>query len=198
MSKVYFHYYCYPHPVICRWWATGFSRCFQGKAMADVVNKVFGCNDLRHLSSTSLINCHYAVVFGGVCGTLGLSLDTTLASFMSGVIRTSVASAVRLDKLGPVEVSKSCNCNPSSVQTDRLGLVKVSRHCDFVILIPFLCWSKWLGPVKVSQNCHFDPSSVWTDRFKLVEVSQNRHFDTSLVRIVILIPVLCGLTDWNW
>ena len=120
--------------------------------MADVVNKVFGCDDLRHLSSTSLMNCHYAVVFGGVCGTLGLSLDTTLASYMSGVVRTSVASAVRLDKLGPVEVSQSCNCDPSSVQTDRLGLVEVS----------------W--------NCHFDPSSVWTNILELVEVSQNCNF----------------------
>ena len=125
--------------------------------MADVVNKVFGCDDFRHLSSTSLMNCHYAVVFGGVCGTLGLSLDTTLASYMSGVVRTSVASAVRLDKLGPVEVSQSCNCDPSSVQTDRLGLVEVSWNCHFD---PSSVWTDKLGPVEVNQNCHFDPSSV--------------------------------------
>lgn len=74
--------------------------------MADVVNKVFQCDDLRHLSSTSLKYGHYPVVYGAVCGLLGLSLDAALASFMSGVVRTAVASAVRLDRLGPVEVSQ--------------------------------------------------------------------------------------------
>jgi urease accessory protein UreF len=71
----------------------------QGKAMADTAGKVF---QISHL--TSLKHRHYAVVFGAVCGQLGLSLQSAMLSLMSGVARTAIASAVRLDQLGPVEV----------------------------------------------------------------------------------------------
>ena len=75
--------------------------------MADLASKVFECDDLRHLQSSGLKHCHYAVVFGAVCGSLALPLDAALAAYMSGVARTAVASAVRLDRVGPVGVSES-------------------------------------------------------------------------------------------
>ncbi|KAK7093602.1 uncharacterized protein [Littorina saxatilis] len=78
----------------------------QGRSMADTASKVFQADDLHQLSS-GLKHRHYPVVFGAVCGCLGLPLELTRASFMSGVARTTVASAVRLDKLGPVEAQKT-------------------------------------------------------------------------------------------
>ena len=69
--------------------------------MADTANKVFQI-DL----TAGLKHRHYPVVFGAVCRALGLSCDAALASFMSGVARNAVASAVRLDKVGPIEVSE--------------------------------------------------------------------------------------------
>ncbi|XP_076451817.1 uncharacterized protein LOC143287593 [Babylonia areolata] len=77
----------------------------QGKAMASAASQVYGVDDISCLSP-SLKHCHHSVVFGAVCGTLGMTLEVTTAAFMSATIRTAVASAVRLDKLGPVEAQK--------------------------------------------------------------------------------------------
>ena len=67
--------------------------------MADTGKRVFNVQNLEELP-----HHHYPMVFGAVCGQLGISASDTCSSFMSGVARTALASAVRLDKIGPVEV----------------------------------------------------------------------------------------------
>ena len=50
---------------------------------------------------------HHPVVFGAVMGLLGVSLEDTQLAFMFSVLRTILASAVRLDYIGAMEVSQN-------------------------------------------------------------------------------------------
>ena len=52
---------------------------------------------------------HFAVVFGAVCGALGIDLHPIVLMFLFGSLQTVVASAVRLGHVGPMEVSRVCN-----------------------------------------------------------------------------------------
>ncbi|KAK7490906.1 hypothetical protein BaRGS_00017778 [Batillaria attramentaria] len=115
----------------------------QGRALVDTASKVFGYDDVCSLKST-LKHFHYPVVFGAVYGSLGLDLDTTLTAFMSGVIRTSVASAVRLDRIGPIEAQK--------IVTELQRLIpeiihrnKTSSAADARVTFPL---------TDIMQNCH--------------------------------------------
>jgi len=48
---------------------------------------------------------HFAVVYGVVCAALEISLAAASLSFVYNALRTVVASAIRLDRIGPIEVS---------------------------------------------------------------------------------------------
>lgn len=47
---------------------------------------------------------HQPVVFGAICGLIGIDLHSTVTAFLFSAIRTVIASAVRLDRVGPIEV----------------------------------------------------------------------------------------------
>ncbi|GFR90027.1 urease accessory protein F-like [Elysia marginata] len=52
---------------------------------------------------SQLPHCHHAVLHGAIMGCLDLALEDTISSYMFGVVRTLVATAVRLDVLGAME-----------------------------------------------------------------------------------------------
>ncbi|KAL8593878.1 hypothetical protein ACOMHN_023794 [Nucella lapillus] len=115
----------------------------QGKAMSNTGSQVFAVDDISQLA-LSLKHCHYAVVYGAVCGILGMTLEVTMGAFMSATLRTAVASAVRLDKLGPVEAQKIV----AEVQTqipDIICRYKGRSPQDACIVFPV---------PDVMQNCH--------------------------------------------
>ena len=78
----------------------------QGKSMLDTCCRVF--SNLRSSDIAKLLpHKHQPVIFGAVCGMLGIKLHPTMMTFLFSTVRTVIASAVRLDKIGPIEVSSS-------------------------------------------------------------------------------------------
>ncbi|RUS79132.1 hypothetical protein EGW08_013110 [Elysia chlorotica] len=56
--------------------------------------------------SIELPHCHHAVLHGTIMAGLGLGLEDAVSSFMFGIVRTLVATAVRLDALGAMEAQR--------------------------------------------------------------------------------------------
>ncbi|KAK6175693.1 hypothetical protein SNE40_014094 [Patella caerulea] len=86
----------------------------QGKSLLGTVVQVYQFDELITLSK-HLQHCHYAVLFGVVFSVVGMDLKTTQTAFMSGVLRTIISSAVRLDQIGPIEAQK--------IQLDLLSII---------------------------------------------------------------------------
>uniref|UniRef100_A0A0B6ZJN1 Urease accessory protein UreF n=1 Tax=Arion vulgaris TaxID=1028688 RepID=A0A0B6ZJN1_9EUPU len=76
----------------------------QGKSFLEV--SCFTCKNLADEFKSSVVDlphCHLAVVYGCILAGLGLDVNSTMASFMYCVVRSVIATAVRLDVLGSME-----------------------------------------------------------------------------------------------
>ena len=73
--------------------------------MLDTCSRVF-TSITQPLSEVAkqLPHKHQPIIFGAVCGLLGIDLHSAMTGFLFSAIRTIVASAVRLDRVGPIEV----------------------------------------------------------------------------------------------
>ena len=74
--------------------------------MLDTCSRVFTSSN-QPLSDVArqLPHKHQPIIFGAVCGMLGIDLQSAMTTFLFSTIRTIVASAVRLDRVGPIEVN---------------------------------------------------------------------------------------------
>lgn len=81
----------------------------QGKSLLETASKAFRVEQILDLTET-FPYYHHPVVFGCVCGIMDVDLKSTLESFLFGIVRTIVSSAVRMDLIGPVEAQ--------AIQTD--------------------------------------------------------------------------------
>jgi urease accessory protein len=73
----------------------------QGKAFATAVLRIFGESATSDRQSPA---CgHFAPVFGAGLRRLGVSRRTTIQMFVFGHLRSTVAAAVRLNIIGPME-----------------------------------------------------------------------------------------------
>lgn len=77
----------------------------QGRSLLDTSTKVFNKPSLEALDN-KLPHRHLPVVFGTVCASLNVSLHSACVAFLYMTVRTVLASAVRLDKVGPIEAQK--------------------------------------------------------------------------------------------
>ena len=80
------------------------SCLFQGKSMLDTCSKAFK-NQQMTLLLDKLQCFHLPVVYGAICGIMELDIQSTLTTFLYSTLRTSIASSIRLDKVGPIEVN---------------------------------------------------------------------------------------------
>ena len=83
---------------------------FQGRSLAVAAARVFeGVPVLPQLmyavDEDETMQGHFAVVFGVVCGALGIDLHSTVITYLFGILQTVVASSVRLGRIGPMEVN---------------------------------------------------------------------------------------------
>ena len=68
------------------------------------------CDDVTSLGELltviddGLCHGHSAVMFGAVCGCLGLDVETTRSLFVYNTVRTIIAAAVRLGVTGAIQV----------------------------------------------------------------------------------------------
>lgn len=74
----------------------------QGRSMLETCGRAFGNETLVTLLN-NLPHCHLPVVYGVCCGIMGINLSSTLSTFLFTMLRTTIASTVRLDKIGPQE-----------------------------------------------------------------------------------------------
>ena len=76
--------------------------------MLDTCCRVFTCSSLPLSDVTrQQPHKHQPIIFGAVCGMLGIDLHSAMTTFLFSTVRTVVASAVRLDRVGPIEVNLS-------------------------------------------------------------------------------------------
>ncbi|PVD37003.1 hypothetical protein C0Q70_03996 [Pomacea canaliculata] len=128
---------CSANHVACR------ASTKQGKAMLETASRVFMDQNISKLLS-SLSHCHHAVVFGAICGCLGIAEEIMLATYMSGLARTVMASAVRLDKVGPIEAQKIV-ASLQKVIPEIIHRLKIRTTQEACITYPVL---------DILQNCH--------------------------------------------
>ena len=57
------------------------------------------------IDEDEIMQGHFAVVFGAVCGALMLDLHSAILMYLFGTLQTVIASSVRLGRVGPMEVS---------------------------------------------------------------------------------------------
>ncbi|CAG5127172.1 unnamed protein product [Candidula unifasciata] len=79
----------------------------QGKSFLEVA--CFTYSYLAQQLSSAIVDlphCHLPVVYGAILAGLGVDENTTLATFMYCVVRSMIATAVRLDVLGAMEGQK--------------------------------------------------------------------------------------------
>ncbi|BFZ22889.1 hypothetical protein BsWGS_25928 [Bradybaena similaris] len=79
----------------------------QGKSFLEV--SCFTYNHLAQELSSAIVDlphCHFPVVYGAILAGLGVDENAALASFMYCVVRSVIATAVRLDVLGAMEGQK--------------------------------------------------------------------------------------------
>ncbi|KAK3086322.1 hypothetical protein FSP39_016814 [Pinctada imbricata] len=74
----------------------------QGCSLLDTSSKAYRIEHLERLAD-HLPHCHHAVVFGALCGILGIHKIPTLTTFLYNTLRNILAAAVRLDIIGPVQ-----------------------------------------------------------------------------------------------
>lgn len=77
----------------------------QGKSLLEASLHTFPTLEEQGMNKliAKLPHCHHAVLHGAIMGCLGLPLEETVSSYMFGVARLLVATAVRLDVLGAME-----------------------------------------------------------------------------------------------
>lgn len=76
--------------------------------MLETCGRATGSNLIVSLLN-NLPHCHLPVVYGLCCGIMGVKITSTWTAFLFTMMRTTVASTVRLDKIGPQEVMPSKN-----------------------------------------------------------------------------------------
>ncbi|KAL5013423.1 hypothetical protein ScPMuIL_007693 [Solemya velum] len=113
----------------------------QGRSFLDTVSKVY-----PHLCSLEevFIHCHYVVTVGTVCGLIGLDKEAVQSMFVFLLVRNILASAVRLNIVGPLEaqvLQERLNSNILDV-IERYRHGKVESAC-----VTFPC-------VEIIQNTH--------------------------------------------
>ncbi|XP_060605051.1 uncharacterized protein LOC132757711 [Ruditapes philippinarum] len=116
----------------------------QGRSMLDTCVKVFKKTPSLSVLNDSLQYKHLPVVFGAVCTTLDIDLQSSCTAFLFTILRTVLASAVRLDKVGPIEAQ--------SIQTELQHEIpavierhKVRRSEDACMIYPH---------IDIVQNMH--------------------------------------------
>lgn len=78
----------------------------QGKSFLTTCCKTFGSTAMIHLQDKvdqEELKGHFVTAFGFVCGLLELTLVQTQRMFLFSVLRSVLASAVRLGNIGPLE-----------------------------------------------------------------------------------------------
>ena len=81
----------------------------QGKAMLSVAQKIFPdlvLLPIRQFIKEKQIAGHYVVVYGYICGLLGLSAEQCRETFIFALMRDLFSSAVRLGICGPMEAQR--------------------------------------------------------------------------------------------
>ncbi len=83
---------------------------FQGRSMVETASQTF--RDKPHLASikqaitTGEIQWpHLAVMYGSICGILGIDIEDVYMMYLFNAMKTAVASSVRLGLIGAMEVS---------------------------------------------------------------------------------------------
>ncbi|XP_060073770.1 uncharacterized protein LOC132553539 [Ylistrum balloti] len=74
----------------------------QGRSLLDTSSQAFRVEQILELKGL-LEYCHHPVVFGFVCGAMGIDQLTTLTAYLFNSLRTIVAAAVRLDQFGAIQ-----------------------------------------------------------------------------------------------
>ncbi|XP_069122779.1 uncharacterized protein [Argopecten irradians] len=74
----------------------------QGRSLLDTSSQAFRVEQILEIKG-SLEYCHHPVVFGCVCGAMGIDLLTTLTTYLFNCLRTVIAAAVRLDQIGAIQ-----------------------------------------------------------------------------------------------
>lgn len=74
---------------------------FQGRSLLDTVSRIYP--RLSRLEEV-LTHCHYVVTMGTICGLIGLDKKSVQSMFVFLLVRNILASAVRLNLVGPLEV----------------------------------------------------------------------------------------------
>ncbi|XP_070561447.1 uncharacterized protein [Ptychodera flava] len=81
----------------------------QGNSLVDTAIQAFSDERFQNLQQaieSQEMRGHFPVIFGCTCAYLNISLDVCLEAFMFGVLRTVIASAVRLGTVGSLEGQK--------------------------------------------------------------------------------------------
>ena len=81
----------------------------QGKALLSIAQKIFpdlALSPIRQLIKEKQIAGHYVVVYGCICGLLGLSAEQCQETFIFALMRDLFSSAVRLGICGPMEAQR--------------------------------------------------------------------------------------------
>ncbi|VDI25456.1 Hypothetical predicted protein [Mytilus galloprovincialis] len=76
----------------------------QGRSMLETCGKSFANSQMVSLLD-QLQCCHLPVVYGACCGIMGINIKSTMTTFLYSTLRSSIASSIRLDKVGPIEVT---------------------------------------------------------------------------------------------
>ncbi|XP_052083122.1 uncharacterized protein LOC127720552 [Mytilus californianus] len=74
----------------------------QGRSMLETCGKSFANSQMLSLLE-QLQCCHLPVVYGACCGIMGINIKSTMTTFLYNTLRSSIASSIRLDKVGPLE-----------------------------------------------------------------------------------------------
>ncbi|VDI25454.1 urease accessory protein [Mytilus galloprovincialis] len=74
----------------------------QGRSMLETCGKSFANSQMVSLLD-QLQCCHLPVVYGACCGIMGINIKSTMTTFLYSTLRSSIASSIRLDKVGPIE-----------------------------------------------------------------------------------------------
>lgn len=115
----------------------------QGRSLLDTSSRAFRVEQILDVKG-SLKHCHHPVVFGCVCGIMGIDLTTTLTTYLFSSLRTVVSAAVRLDQVGPLQAQVV----QSELQSRIPEILERHRDCstsDACLLYPL---------VDIIQNTH--------------------------------------------
>ncbi|XP_064460822.1 uncharacterized protein LOC135370869 isoform X2 [Ornithodoros turicata] len=81
----------------------------QGRSLVQTACAIYESgllSELQELIYDEKIEAHQPIIYGALCAHLKISEESTLVSFLSSTLRNTMASAVRLGKVGPLEAQK--------------------------------------------------------------------------------------------